>query len=74
MAPKEVFGMELLSVNANLPEFVNVRSDQVESKIIKMIPQIAHSNWVTIPLGIVMVFGFVSVVYTILTVIQFAVT
>lgn len=72
LAPKEVFGLELLSVNRNLPEVVNVRSEQVESIEKKMIPQVVVSKQIAGLIVIIMLFGVFSLAYFILFVLEFA--
>lgn len=71
LASKEVFGLELLAVNRNLPEIVNVRCEQVESAERKMLPQVVFPNWFNRAAVILTLFGFVSFVYFILLALEF---
>ncbi|NVE93373.1 hypothetical protein [Altererythrobacter lutimaris] len=45
LAPKEVFVIEIMSINQELPMLTAVRSREVEGKAIAMIPQRAVSPW-----------------------------
>jgi hypothetical protein len=72
LAPKEVFGMELLAINQELPGLCNVRSEQTESVQKQMIPQIVQPVWFIGVLGWLLAAGCVATVYIILLLIEVA--
>jgi hypothetical protein len=45
LAPKEAINIELISINANLPAMVTVRSDEVTAQERGMMLQPIHPNW-----------------------------
>lgn len=74
LAPKEVFGMELLSVNVDLPVLCNVRSEQTESVERPMILQIIYPGWARAVVGWLMFAGLVTSIYLLLALLQWAVS
>jgi hypothetical protein len=72
LAPKEVLGMEMLAVNAELPAICNVRSEEVESIEKAMIPQVVQSPPVLIFAAWLMLIGAIATVYIILVLIEVA--
>ena len=72
LAPKEVFGMELLSVNIELPNLCNVRSEQTESVEKPMMLQIIYPRWVPVIAGWLMFAGLVTSIYLLLALLQWA--
>jgi hypothetical protein len=73
LAPKELFGMELLAVNRDLPDLCTVRSEQVESLERLMLPQIVYPGWAKAIVAWLMFAGLVTTVYLLLALVQWAV-
>ena len=73
LAPKESFGVNLLSVNREIPELCNVRSEQCEAVEREMIPQIVIKRPLFITLWILLTVGFFATIYIILSVIQWSI-
>jgi hypothetical protein len=74
LAPKEIFGMELLSINADLPAICNVRSEQIESVERAMILQIVQPQRVLVFVAWLMLLGAIGTVYLLLLLIEAAVS
>ena len=72
LAPKEVFGMELLSVNLDLPNLINLRSNEAESCEKRMVLQILYPIWIYRLILSIFVLGFMTTVYIILYILDFA--
>jgi hypothetical protein len=70
LAPKEVFGFEILSVNSKLPEIVNVRSEQVSGKYVTLAPQVVLANWKVRMIFTLFLIGIGTVVYMLAVFIQ----
>lgn len=47
LAPKEFIGIELLSVNADLPQITSARCDQCSAINVHLLPQEVHPRWKT---------------------------
>ena len=73
LSPKEVFGIELLSINNELPDLVNVRSEQIISKEKILIPQIVSPMWLMSVLWTLLTLGLMAAVYIVLSIIEFAI-
>lgn len=73
LAPKEAFGMELLSINRDLPELCNVRSEQTQSVEKIMIPQMVHPRWIMGLVAWLMFAGLVTTIYLLLVLIEWGV-
>jgi hypothetical protein len=73
LSPKEVFGIELLAINVELPEMVNVRSEQIISKEKILLPQIVSPKWLMSILWTLLTLGLMAAVYLVLSIIEFSV-
>lgn len=72
LAPKELFGIELISVNDPLPDLVNARSEQCAAVDQTLNLQPILSRWKTVVIGWLMLSGLIFSVYLALTALQFA--
>lgn len=73
LAPDEVLGVEVLSVNADLPNLVTVRSAECVAQNINMYPQPVVSRAVRVLAAILMALGLAAAVYLGILLIQFLV-
>lgn len=73
LSPSEVIGCEVLSINAELPNLVTVRSDQSIAQFINMYPQPVISNTARIAAAILISLGVATAVYTFILLVQFLV-
>jgi hypothetical protein len=71
LAPNEFVGLELLSVNAEVPELVTVRSEECIAKRVEMYPQPLVKPWLARTAAIMMLAGTGVVIYLTLLVLQF---
>lgn len=73
LAPREVFGVSLLSVNKDLPGLCNVRSEQATSVERLMQPQIVYPKWFN-SLALLLAFmGLATTIYIALLAVEWAV-
>lgn len=70
MAPNEVFGMEILSINASLPGITSVRSEDCVATLVPMIPQPIQPRWRIILASALVVVGLAGTGYLIAALIQ----
>lgn len=73
LAPGEVLGVEVLTVNGDLPNLVTVRSAQCVAQNINMYPQPVVSNAVRIAATVLMALGLAAAVYLAILLVQFLV-
>jgi hypothetical protein len=73
LAPQEVVGCELLTVNSNLPEIIVARSDQCTAQKIEMYPQPVVKNWHRRVGTILVLAGLALIVYLVILLLQFLV-
>lgn len=73
LAPNEYVGCELMSINADLPILVTVRSDQCVAQNVNMYPQPAVSNSQRRILTVLQLAGLALIVYLAILLIQFLV-
>ena len=73
LAPGEVVGCEVLSVNADVPDLITVRSDQSTGQRVDMYPQPVVRKGVRIATGSLMFVGLATSVYAVILLIQFLV-
>jgi len=73
LAPNEYLGCELLSINAELPNLLTVRSDQCVAQTINMYPQPVIPNWKRRIFVALAFAGLALVVYTTIVLLQFLV-
>ena len=73
LAPSETLGVEVLTVNNELPALVTVRSAQCIAENISMYPQPVVSNSVRIIATTLMALGLAAAVYLIILLVQFLV-
>lgn len=71
LAPKEFLGMDLLTVNSEMPRLIQVRSKQGIAKAIATIQQPVLPKWKMGLVAYLMFMGAVATVFTIITLIQF---
>ena len=70
LSPEEIFGIELLSINSNLPEITVVRCDECVGDEVPMSPQEVQPTWRIIA-GTYLVFaGIAATIYAIATFVQ----
>lgn len=70
LSPGEIFGVELLSVNSNLPEITVVRSEECVGNEVIMSPQQVQPAW-KISIATYLIFaGIAATFYLIVTIIQ----
>ena len=73
LAPKEVIGVEILSVNYDLPNLMNVRSAECIAQNIDMYPQPVLSQWKRIIASFFVGLGLSTAVYLSIILVQFLV-
>jgi len=71
LAPNEQIGFELLSVNSDLPNLINARSDQCVANEIAMYPQPVVSSWKRRLAVTLLFFGFSFAIYVSILLLQF---
>ena len=71
LAPDEFVGLELLSVNEELPNLVTVRSEQCVAKYVEMYPQQIIKPWLGRVAATLMVFGAGASIYLFLLLLQY---
>ena len=71
LAPSEQIGFELLSVNSELSNLINARSDQCVANEIAMYPQPVVSNWKRRIAVTLLFFGFSFAIYISILLLQF---
>lgn len=74
MAPKVFVGIDLFSIRGEIPDLVNIRSEEGFAKEAQMRPQIVYSNWVNASVLVLMFLGSIALVYLAITAIQLAPT
>lgn len=70
MATKEFVGIDLFSIRGEVPDVVNIRSEEGFAKEVQMRPQIVYSNWVNGSVLALMFLGAMAFVYLLITAIQ----
>lgn len=73
LAPGEVLGVEVLTVNGDLPNLVTVRSAQCIAQNINMYPQPVVSNTVRFVATTLIALGLAAAVYLVILLVQFLV-
>lgn len=73
LAPAEVIGIEVLSVNSELPLLLTVRSSECIAQTINMYPQPVVSKFLRMIGGGFVVLGFAASIYLFIVLIQFLV-
>jgi len=71
LAPGELIGAELLSINQELPELVNVRSNQCTATTIEMYPQPVFPTWKRRLVAFLLFAGLAFVAYVTVILLQF---
>jgi hypothetical protein len=71
LAPGEVFGAEIMSINAALPGINNVRSDQCEATSVPMIPQVLQPRWKVALVALFLFIGVGTAIYAAVLGVQF---
>jgi hypothetical protein len=71
LAPGELIGVELLSINRELPHLVNVRSDQCTATTIEMYPQPFYPAWKRRLAAFLLLAGLAFVAYVSVVLLQF---
>lgn len=71
LAPGETFGIELLSINQNLPGLNAVRSQNSIANQVPMMPQQVYPRWIALSAGILTMVGAASAVYALLSAVQY---
>ncbi len=73
LSPGETLGCEALSVNADLPALITVRSDQCQAKFVPMYPQPVASRAKRMVVGVLLFLGMATAVYLSILLVQFLV-
>lgn len=73
LAPGEVLGIEVLSVNADLPHLVTVRSAECVAQSINMYPQPVVGTPLRVVATVLMALGLAAAIYLLLLLVQFLV-
>lgn len=73
LAPGEFVGCSLLSVSHELPNLVNVRSEQCVAQNVVMLPQPIVSGWLRVLLSTLLAVGSVATIYLAISLIQWLV-
>lgn len=73
LAPRENFGLELLSINQDLPDLITVRCDEGMGRKVTMYPQQVLANWIIVTLRALLFVGFVSSIYLVIVLLQWLV-
>jgi len=73
LAPGEVFAIEILSINQDLPLISSVRSDDATGVLINMAPQRVWPAWFNRPALFLFLMGMAATVYLIIAAIQWAI-
>lgn len=63
LAPSEVFGIEIMSINQDLPYLSAMRSDEVAAKLIIMVPQRQYASWIAALIVVLMILGAGTTLY-----------
>jgi hypothetical protein len=71
LAPREVIGVEVLSVNQDLPNMVVARSAECVAQWINMYPQPVVNRFVRVAAAALMALGLAAAVYILLLLLQF---
>lgn len=71
LAPKEFVGLELLSVNTDLPNLVTARSQQCVARHVEMYPQPLAKPWQIKLAAVLMLAGVAAILYGFLLTLQF---
>ncbi len=71
LAPKEFVGLDLLTVNSEMPLLIQVRSLQGIAKRIETMQQPVHPKWKLVTAGYLMFMGAVATIYALISGIQF---
>lgn len=71
LGPSEFFGIDVLTVNADMPAVLEVRSAEGRGKRIEMTPQQIHPKWKLVLVAYLMLAGFVASLYLGLSILQF---
>ena len=68
LAPGEVFGIEIMSINRDLPLISAMRSDDVSGKSIAMAPQRQLPAWLNRTAGVVFILGCATAIYLLVSI------
>lgn len=71
LSPSEMIGIELLSVNRDLPAILNIRSDQSKAKFVEMQPMETFRPLIINTFRALIVLGFSAAIYLTIQLIQF---
>ncbi|MEQ8689731.1 MAG: hypothetical protein RIC89_02690 [Pseudomonadales bacterium] len=71
LAPAETVGLEVLSINRELPALITVRSDQCEAKYVSMYPQPVASTRKKAFVAVLLFLGLAAAVYLATLLMQF---
>ena len=63
LAPGEVFGIELMSINQDLPLISAMRSEETPGKLITMVPQREYPAWFNRTAFAILALGMVTLLY-----------
>lgn len=71
LAPNEQIGVEVLSVNNELPALINARSDQCTATVVEMYPQVAVQAWKRKIASLLIFLGLSFAIYIFIVSLQF---
>ncbi|MHA6159487.1 hypothetical protein ACX3X6_01040 [Pseudomonas sichuanensis] len=71
LSPGEMIGIELLSVNRDLPTVINIRSDQSKAQFVEMIPMETISQFKLNVFRALVILGFSAAIYLSIQLAQF---
>ena len=74
LAPGEVFGIDLMSINQDLPLISAMRSEEVSGKLITMVPQRELPTWVNGAAFAVLALGLITTLYLVALLIEWLAT
>jgi hypothetical protein len=70
VAPNEQINIEIMAINAELPDITSVRCDECVAKMIPMTPQRVWPGWLLTIVGLVMLLGASTALYLLITGLQ----
>jgi hypothetical protein len=71
LGPKEFLGIDVLTINAELPDLIQVRSGHGAGTRIQMHPQQIHPRWKLLLAACLMFVGFVALLWALIALLQF---
>lgn len=63
LAPGEVFGIEIMSINLDLPLLSSMRAEETVGELITMVPQRDYPAWFNRSVGVLLILGLGTALY-----------